>query len=98
MLLTSKGAAGVTGSGFAALVATLAAMPDTVPVAAVVIIAGIDRFMSEARALTSLCSNAVACVVVSMWEGACDKERLQRELDSGYSTQPDEEAASTAPA
>ena len=61
MLLTSKGAAGVTGSGFAALVATLAAMPDTVPVAGVVIIAGIDRFMSEARALTSLCSNAVAC-------------------------------------
>jgi len=84
MLLTSKGAAGVTGSGFAALVATLAAMPDTVPVAGVVIIAGIDRFMSEARALTSLCSNAVAVVVVSIWEGACDKNVLRRELDEGY--------------
>jgi len=84
MLLTSKGAAGVTGSGFAALVATLAAMPDTVPVAGVVIIAGIDRFMSEARALTSLCSNAVAVVVVSIWEGACDKSVLKRELNEGY--------------
>ena len=50
ILLTSKGAAGVTGSGFAALIATLAAMPDMVPVAGVVLIAGIDRFMSEARA------------------------------------------------
>lgn len=84
MLLTSKGAAGVTGSGFAALVATLAAMPDTVPVAAVVIIAGIDRFMSEARALTSLCSNAVACIVLAIWEGACDMTVLRRELNEGY--------------
>lgn len=83
MLLTSKGAAGVTGSGFAALVATLAAMPDTVPVAGVVIIAGIDRFMSEARALTSLVSNAVATIVVAMWEGECDRETLLRELDRG---------------
>ena len=91
MLLTSKGAAGVTGSGFAALVATLAAIPDTVPVAGVVIIAGIDRFMSEARALTSLCSNAVACVVVSIWEGACDKAVLKRELDDGYTTLPETE-------
>jgi Na+/H+-dicarboxylate symporter len=89
MLLTSKGAAGVTGSGFAALVATLAAMPDTVPVAGVVIIAGIDRFMSEARALTSLCSNAVACVVVAIWEGACDKATLKRELNEGYTALPE---------
>ncbi|QEL26199.1 cation:dicarboxylase symporter family transporter [Bosea sp. F3-2] len=90
MLLTSKGAAGVTGSGFAALVATLAAMPDTVPVAAVVIIAGIDRFMSEARALTSLCSNAVACIVLAIWDGACDMTVLKRELDQGYMQQLDE--------
>jgi len=89
MLLTSKGAAGVTGSGFAALVATLAAMPDTVPVAAVVIIAGIDRFMSEARALTSLCSNAVACIVIAIWEGDCDVTVLQRELNEGYVQQPE---------
>lgn len=84
MLLTSKGAAGVTGSGFAALVATLAAMPDTVPVAGVVLIAGIDRFMSEARALTSLCSNAVACIVIALWEGECDRAVLKQQLDNGY--------------
>ncbi|MGG5822374.1 cation:dicarboxylate symporter family transporter [Falsiroseomonas sp. HW251] len=95
MLLTSKGAAGVTGSGFAALVATLAAMPNTVPVAAVVLIAGIDRFMSEARALTSLCSNCVACVVVAIWEGACDRVTLQRELNEGYMSEPELAPAST---
>jgi aerobic C4-dicarboxylate transport protein len=80
MLLTSKGAAGVTGSGFAALVATLAAMPHSVPVAGVVLIAGIDRFMSEARALTSLASNAVACIVIAIWDRACDREVLRGEL------------------
>src|SRR6202008_2169926 len=83
MLLTSKGAAGVTGSGFGALGATLAAMPDSVPVAGVVIIAGIDRFMSEARALTSLVSNSVACVVLAIWDGECDRARLRAELDRG---------------
>jgi Na+/H+-dicarboxylate symporter len=83
MLLTSKGAAGVTGSGFVALVATLTIMPD-VPVAGVAIIVGIDRFMSEARALTSSVSNTVAVVVVSMWEHACDREVLHRELDKNY--------------
>jgi Na+/H+-dicarboxylate symporter len=83
MLLTSKGAAGVTGSGFVALVATLTIMPD-VPVAGVAIIVGIDRFMSEARALTSCISNAVAVVVVSIWENACDREVLKRELDQNY--------------
>jgi len=83
MLLTSKGAAGVTGSGFVALVATLTVMPD-LPVAGVALIVGIDRFMSEARALTSTISNAVACIVVSIWEKACDREVLQRELSVGY--------------
>jgi len=83
MLLTSKGAAGVTGSGFVALVATLTVMPD-LPVAGVALIVGIDRFMSEARALTSTISNAVACIVVSIWEKACDREVLQRELSDGY--------------
>lgn len=83
MLLTSKGAAGVTGSGFAALVATLAAMPDAVPLAGVVLIAGIDRFMSEARALTSLCSNAVACIVIAIWDSACDREVLAARLEAG---------------
>jgi Na+/H+-dicarboxylate symporter len=83
MLLTSKGAAGVTGSGFVALVATLTVMPD-LPVAGVALIVGIDRFMSEARALTSTISNAVACIVVSKWEKACDHEVLTSELQQGY--------------
>ena len=83
MLLTSKGAAGVTGSGFVALVATLTVMPD-LPVAGVALIVGIDRFMSEARALTSTISNAVACIVVSIWERACDREVLTSELGQGY--------------
>jgi Na+/H+-dicarboxylate symporter len=83
MLLTSKGAAGVTGSGFVALVATLTVMPD-LPLAGVALIVGIDRFMSEARALTSTISNAVACIVVSKWENACDHDRLTSELARGY--------------
>jgi aerobic C4-dicarboxylate transport protein len=83
MLLTSKGAAGVTGSGFVALVATLAVFP-TLPVAGVALIVGIDRFMSEARALTSTMSNIVASVVVSKWENAVDEETLQYELTTGY--------------
>jgi Na+/H+-dicarboxylate symporter len=83
MLLTSKGAAGVTGSGFVALVATLTVMPE-IPVAGVALIVGIDRFMSEARALTSLVSNAVATVVVSLWEKACDRSVLESELNRGF--------------
>lgn len=92
MLLTSKGAAGVTGSGFVALVATLAIMPE-IPVAGVALIVGIDRFMSEARALTSLVSNGVASIVVSLWEGACDRNVLARELDRGFVEEELEEVA-----
>jgi Na+/H+-dicarboxylate symporter len=83
MLLTSKGAAGVTGSGFVALVATLTVMPD-LPVAGVAILVGIDRFMSEARALTSIMSNCVASVVVAIWEKACDRSVLAAELNVNY--------------
>jgi Na+/H+-dicarboxylate symporter len=83
MLLTSKGAAGVTGSGFVALVATLTVMPD-LPVAGVALLVGVDRFMSEARALTSIISNCVASVVVAMWEKACDRTVLMSELDVNY--------------
>ncbi len=79
MLLTSKGAAGVSGSGLVALVATLAVMPD-LPVAGVALLVGIDRFMSEARALTSVISNACAVIFVSSWEGACDRTRLAQRL------------------
>lgn len=79
MLLTSKGAAGVSGSGLIALVATLAVIPD-LPVAGVALLVGIDRFMSEARALTSVISNACAVIFVSLWEGACDRTRLAQRL------------------
>ncbi|WP_255219051.1 C4-dicarboxylate transporter DctA [Paraburkholderia kururiensis] len=79
MLLTSKGAAGVSGSGLIALVATLAVIPD-LPVAGVALLVGIDRFMSEARALTSVISNACAVIFVSLWEGACDRTRLAQKL------------------
>ncbi|MBR0840069.1 C4-dicarboxylate transporter DctA [Bradyrhizobium liaoningense] len=82
MLLTSKGAAGVTGSGFVALVATLTVMPD-LPVTGVALLVGIDRFMSEARALTSMISNCVASITISLWEDACDREVLAHELGQG---------------
>ena len=80
LLLTSKGAAGVTGSGFIVLAATLAAT-HTIDVSSIAIILGIDRFMSEARALTNLVGNGVATVVVSKMEGALDEERMRAELD-----------------
>jgi aerobic C4-dicarboxylate transport protein len=83
MLLTSKGAAGVTGTGFVALVATLTVFP-TLPVAGVALIVGIDRFMSEARALTSTMSKIVASVVVAKWEKAVDEKTLNYELATGY--------------
>ncbi len=79
LLLTSKGASGVTGSGFITLAATLSAVP-TIPVAGLALILGIDRFMSEARALTNLIGNGVATVVVSKWEGELDEQELQRRL------------------
>lgn len=80
MLLTSKGAAGVSGSGFVALVATLSIIPD-LPLEGATLLLGIDRFMSEARALTSTVSNVVVCLTVSIWEGACDRKLLQQQLD-----------------
>ena len=79
-LLASKGAAGVTGSGFVTLAATLATIP-TIPVAGIALILGVDRFMSEARALTNLVGNSVATIVVAKWEGALDMQRLHAELD-----------------
>ena len=74
LLLTSKGAAGVTGSGFITLAATLAAM-DKIPVAGMTLILGVDRFMSEARAVTNFIGNTVATLVVARWEGAFDRTR-----------------------
>jgi aerobic C4-dicarboxylate transport protein len=80
LLLTSKGAAGVTGSGFIVLAATLASV-GTIPVASIALILGVDRFMSEARALTNLIGNGVATVVVSRWEGALDIDRMHAHLN-----------------
>src|SRR4029077_20286653 len=80
LLLTSKGAAGVTGSGFIVLAATLSSV-GTIPVASIALILGVDRFMSEARALTNLIGNGVATVVVSKWEDALDETRLRAHLD-----------------
>jgi len=79
LLLTSKGAAGVTGSGFIVLAATLSAVGH-VPVAGVALILGIDRFMSEARALTNLIGNGVATVVVGKWCGTVDEAKLRGQL------------------
>jgi aerobic C4-dicarboxylate transport protein len=81
LLLTSKGAAGVTGSGFITLAATFTAIP-TIPVAGLALILGIDRFMSEARALTNLIGNGVATVVVSRWENELDMDRMARILNN----------------
>ncbi|HVW04650.1 MAG TPA: dicarboxylate/amino acid:cation symporter [Vicinamibacterales bacterium] len=78
-MLTSKGASGVTGAGFVTLAATLAVVPS-VPVAGLALILGIDRFMSEARALTNFIGNGVATLVVSRWEGELDRAALTREL------------------
>jgi aerobic C4-dicarboxylate transport protein len=89
LLLTSKGAAGVTGSGFIVLAATLSAVSN-VPVAGLTLILGIDRFMSEARALTNLVGNGVATIVVARWTGDLDRERLQQQLASETPVDADE--------
>ncbi|MDH4377616.1 MAG: dicarboxylate/amino acid:cation symporter [Ramlibacter sp.] len=79
-MLSSKGAAGITGAGFITLAATLSVVPD-VPVAGMALILGIDRFMSECRALTNFIGNAVATVVVARWEGELDRDALKLALN-----------------
>ena len=86
-MLSSKGAAGVTGAGFITLAATLAVVPE-VPVAGMALILGVDRFMSECRSLTNFIGNAVATVVVSRWENALDRDRLRIALDGGEEALP----------
>jgi aerobic C4-dicarboxylate transport protein len=78
-MLSSKGAAAVTGAGFITLAATLSVLPE-VPVAGMALILGVDRFMSECRALTNFVGNAVATIVVARWEGALDRDALARAL------------------
>jgi len=92
-MLSSKGAAGITGAGFITLAATLMVVPD-VPVAGMALILGIDRFMSECRALTNFIGNAVATVVVARWEKALDADALALALNS----KPQPLAASPDPA
>ncbi|WP_088280473.1 dicarboxylate/amino acid:cation symporter [Ideonella sp. A 288] len=89
LLLTSKGAAGVTGSGFIVLAATLSAVGG-VPVAGLALILGIDRFMSEARALTNLVGNGVATLVVAKWCGELDVPRMQAHLDGETEVEAEE--------
>ena len=78
-MLTSKGASGITGAGFITLAATLAVIP-TIPVAGMALIFGVDKFMSECRALTNIIGNGVATIVVSKWENELDVEVMKREL------------------
>ncbi|MBL6080354.1 dicarboxylate/amino acid:cation symporter [Belnapia sp. T18] len=91
-MLTSKGASGVTGAGFVTLAATLSVIPD-IPITALAVLVGIDKFMSECRALTNLIGNGVACVAVSRWEGELDSTRLAAELARGPNTHALEDAA-----
>jgi aerobic C4-dicarboxylate transport protein len=78
-IITSKGASGVTGAGFITLAATLAIVPD-IPIQSIAILVGIDKFMSECRALTNLVGNGVACVVISLSEGELDKDALHEAM------------------
>ncbi|MFC6880423.1 MULTISPECIES: C4-dicarboxylate transporter DctA [Actinomadura] len=82
MILTSKGSGGITGAGFIALAATLSTL-DTVPAAGIMLIFGIDKFMSECRALTNLAGNSVATLVVARWERVLDTARVNRVLRTG---------------
>jgi len=89
LLLTSKGAAGVTGSGFIVLASTLSAVGH-IPVASIALILGVDRFMSEARAITNLIGNGVAALVVAKWEGALDEARMHQRLNNETEEEADD--------
>jgi aerobic C4-dicarboxylate transport protein len=94
-MLTSKGASGITGAGFITLAATLAVVdPRLVPGMAIVL--GIDKFMSECRALTNLCGNGIACVVVSAWEGELDRDLLRANLNKQVDPTDIETAVTTS--
>lgn len=94
-MLSSKGAAGVTGAGFITLAATLSVVP-TVPVAGMALILGVDRFMSECRALTNLIGNATATVVVARWEGELDADQLHAALNGETPALDDEPLTTSA--
>ncbi|HSX61180.1 MAG TPA: C4-dicarboxylate transporter DctA [Tahibacter sp.] len=94
LLLTSKGAAGITGAGFTTLIATLGALAGKVPVEGVALVIGVDRFMSEARAITNVIGNAVATMVVARWEGLRDDAKMEAAFAAG----PQDALPETAPA
>jgi len=93
LLLTSKGAAAVTGGGFITLAATLATLGGKLPVEGLALLLGVDRFMSEARAITNLIGNGVATIVVSKWENALNTERMTRVLNGETVEEADEPEA-----
>jgi aerobic C4-dicarboxylate transport protein len=95
LMVTSKGAAAVTGSGFVTLAATLAAFPS-IPLAGLTLLVGVDRFMSEARAITNLIGNAVATVLVAWWDGGLDLEQARRVLDGRETPLPVYEASGSS--
>jgi aerobic C4-dicarboxylate transport protein len=102
-MLTSKGASGITGAGFIALVGTLSVIP-TIPLAGMALILGVDRFMSAARAIVNISGNAVAAVAMSNLEGELDRDRMRRVLSGSPveertdANEPAETAASVVPA
>jgi aerobic C4-dicarboxylate transport protein len=82
LMITSKGAVGVTGSGFIVLAGTLSALGGAIPVVTVAVLLGVDKFMSEMRAVGNLCGNAVAAVVVGAWDKQIDMEKFKYSLDN----------------
>jgi aerobic C4-dicarboxylate transport protein len=94
-MLTSKGSAGVTGSGFITLAATLASL-GKIPVEGMVLLLGVDRFMSEARAITNTIGNAVGTMAIARWVGAMDVERVHAVLDGKAVPPPDAAAPAHA--
>ncbi|MFC0431345.1 C4-dicarboxylate transporter DctA [Kutzneria buriramensis] len=93
MLLSSKGAAGVTGAGLVTLAASLSAFGTVIPVVGIALIVGIDRFMSEARAITNVIGNGVGSLVVARWQGELDRDRLREVLDNPSAVDAEKDAA-----
>lgn len=81
LMITSKGAVGVTGSGFIVLAGTLGALHDVIPVATVAVLLGVDKFMSEMRAIGNLCGNSVACLIVAIWDKKIDMEKFRYAIE-----------------
>ncbi|WP_394004676.1 C4-dicarboxylate transporter DctA [Luteimonas sp. WGS1318] len=96
MLISSNGAAGVSGAGLVTLAASLAAFESVIPLAGIALIVGIDRFMSEGRALTNLTGNGIGTLVVARWTGQLDRERLAEVLDNPRLVDPERLAAERA--